>query len=195
MLFENNRVLGIAAERGVGDISHKRNETDNKVDNDIPEHLDLDGIRETVLDLTAGSENHEGHQSIESVADSRRTSKLAELASQLEMRCYVRRNYRDGAAPTEADAAYGEQAHVETPSSPLDLGQDPAIVFGNARRDGLLALLDLARGLAVEPRGRNGFEVWVLVQSPGQRKALGAGRSKNTTSNLPLGQNDSQPSP
>lgn len=84
----------------------------------------------------------------------------------------LHRNEADNTAPAKADAAAVEQAHVQTVRPSAHLFQNMAILFGKARRNALLLLLDLAGWAAVAAVDGDVFEKGVL------RQVLAAGSGK-----------------
>lgn len=74
----------------------------------------------------------------------------------------LRRYYTKRAAPAKAHSKEAEQGHVQPVCAPLDLGQDLAVMLGNAGGQRLSALLGLLAGLAIESGRRNLLEVGIL---------------------------------
>lgn len=69
MAFEQQGVAGVGFERGVGNVADERHQSDEKVEDDVEHHLELDRIREASLDLAAGLEDHEGHECVQRIAN------------------------------------------------------------------------------------------------------------------------------
>lgn len=165
MLFEDHSIAGIRAEHGIGHITQERDKSNDEVYDDVEHHLDLQSSRQAAFNLPTSLHNHQCQKGVQSVSNTKRglVSDLHLVKPRIMTRGLPRNNPND-TAPTKPNPKESKETHVEAVSPSLDLGQDLAIMFRDARRQSLLALLGsaLAR-LPVQPSRGDSLKVGVLL--------------------------------
>lgn len=66
--LEDDGVAGVGLEYRICDISEEWNQAYSEVQGDVHDHLHLDGLGKSSLNLSAGLEHHEGKEDIQNVA-------------------------------------------------------------------------------------------------------------------------------
>lgn len=85
--FEQDGVLGVATEDGIGEVAEEGDEADEEVDDEVEPHFLGDVAGKAVVYFLAGADYHCCHEGIEEVADTILTvSRVLRGLCQLEIR-------------------------------------------------------------------------------------------------------------
>lgn len=77
VLFQGDRVPGVAFVNGVCDISDKRNQADQEVDDDIDEHHHSNTRRKPTVDAFTALYDHHGQRGIGDIASTGRNTGIS----------------------------------------------------------------------------------------------------------------------
>ncbi len=133
-------ILRVAFEHGIAQVAKKRDESNEKVQENVKYHPKNYAPSQFALNLgTDVSESHR-HDQVQRVAET--ALDVSKIGAPYGL--HSRGNQADDAAPAEADAEQIEERHVEMVGPFADPSQDDGVVFGNVVGNLLLDLSELA---------------------------------------------------
>ena len=158
--LEQDDVARVGAEDGIGEVAEEGNEANEEVDDDVHHHLGLDRRRQTVVDVLAGSHDHQRHEQIQKVANSGKDRQHLDRSGGRHGG-RLRGDDADETAHAELDAANVE-AKIQDVRATSRLRQDLLVVLGDSRRKGLGLTFDLLGMIVAELAGGHALKVWIL---------------------------------
>jgi len=69
MLFQNHGVARVALVHRIRKVSHKWNEADDEVDDNVGYHFSVKGAGQTSINIAARLHNHQGEQGIDYISN------------------------------------------------------------------------------------------------------------------------------